>query len=190
VDDSIARFPDGGIATTRTTLRLITSDDAAALLRYHLENRAHLSPWEPLRAESFFTLAAMNERIRAMREAMVAGTALPLLIELAGDGGLIGECSFTHIVRGPFLACYLGFSIASSFEGKGLMREAVVAAVQFMFEGYGLHRIMANYRPDNLRSKRLLDAAGFREEGFARSYLKINGVWHDHVLTSKINPSD
>jgi ribosomal-protein-alanine N-acetyltransferase len=28
----------------------------------------------------------------------------------------------------------------------------------------------------------VLRKVGFREEGLARQYLKINGVWHDHVL--------
>ena len=36
--------------------------------------------------------------------------------------------------------------------------------------------------PENERSRRLLDRWGFREEGLARQYLKINGVWHDHAM--------
>jgi len=32
----------------------------------------------------------------------------------------------------------------------------------------------------------LLDKLGFKREGFAEKYLKINGIWEDHVLTSKI----
>lgn len=35
--------------------------------------------------------------------------------------------------------------------------------------------------PRNKRSLRVLEKCGFREEGLARSYLKINGVWEDHV---------
>jgi len=51
-----------------------------------------------------------------------------------------------------------------------------------------LHRIMANYRPENERSARVLSGLGFQQEGFARSYLKINGEWADHVLTALVNP--
>jgi ribosomal-protein-alanine N-acetyltransferase len=29
---------------------------------------------------------------------------------------------------------------------------------------------------------RLLEGVGFTREGYARAYLKINGVWQDHVL--------
>ena len=36
--------------------------------------------------------------------------------------------------------------------------------------------------PNNAASIRVLERNGFRREGFARRYLKINGVWEDHVL--------
>ncbi|WP_311666215.1 GNAT family N-acetyltransferase [Paraburkholderia sp. WSM4177] len=39
-----------------------------------------------------------------------------------------------------------------------------------------LHRVMANYRPDNLRSARLLERLGFENEGLARAYLKTDGA--------------
>ena len=29
---------------------------------------------------------------------------------------------------------------------------------------------------------------GFEEEGFAKAYLKINGVWRDHVLFGQVSP--
>jgi ribosomal-protein-alanine N-acetyltransferase len=47
---------------------------------------------------------------------------------------------------------------------------------------------MANFRPENDRSRRLLQRLGFVEEGFARNYLFIDGAWRDHVLTS-LDPS-
>lgn len=43
-------------------------------------------------------------------------------------------------------------------------------------EGRKLHRIMANDRPENLRSARLLTHLGFKTEGKARAYLQINGA--------------
>jgi len=58
-----------------------------------------------------------------------------------------------------------------------------------VFDAMQLHRIMANYRPENERSARLLARLGFEKEGEARAYLRINGVWADHVLTALINPA-
>ena len=35
--------------------------------------------------------------------------------------------------------------------------------------------------PRNQRSRRVVEKLGFAEEGLARKYLKINGVWEDHI---------
>ncbi|MOA64507.1 ribosomal-protein-S5-alanine N-acetyltransferase [compost metagenome] len=47
---------------------------------------------------------------------------------------------------------------------------------------------MANHLADNQRSKNTLAKLGFVQEGFARSYLKINGKWQVHVLNSYVFP--
>ena len=67
------------------------------------------------------------------------------------------------------------------------MFEALSLTNAYMFADLGLHRIMAGYLPHNDRSGKLLDRLGFEKEGLARKYLKINGRWEDHVLTSLIN---
>nr|WP_074769490.1 GNAT family N-acetyltransferase [Paraburkholderia fungorum] len=183
-------YPAEGVATERTILRAAHEDHATELLKYYKGNRQHLQLWEPSRPERFFELDAISERLRVMARQTSTGHALHLLMFEHEGNRLIGECNFTNIVRGPFQACHLGFSIASEFEGRGLMREGLAAAIDHTFTTLRLHRIMANYRPENIRSERLLVQLGFEKEGLARSYLQIDGAWADHVLTSKINPAD
>ncbi|WP_429495935.1 GNAT family N-acetyltransferase [Paraburkholderia youngii] len=142
---------------------------------------------EPLRAESFFEKKSVSRRLSMMAHNNNSGVAVHLLLFSLGTGEIVGECNFTNIVRGPFQACHLGFSLAKRFEGQGLMREALSSAITYIFDEIGLHRIMANFRPENVRSEQLLKRLGFEREGLARSYLRINGVWVDHVLTSLIN---
>ena len=67
------------------------------------------------------------------------------------------------------------------------MSEALRATNAFVFDVIRLHRIMANYRPENVRSGRLLERLGFVREGIAKDYLFIDGAWRDHVLTSLTN---
>jgi ribosomal-protein-alanine N-acetyltransferase len=62
------------------------------------------------------------------------------------------------------------------------MTRAVRALVDYGFSRLRLHRIEAACLPHNLASMRLLERNGFRKEGLARSYLRINGQWQDHVL--------
>jgi ribosomal-protein-alanine N-acetyltransferase len=185
---SATHFPAEGLAAERIVLRAAHEEHATELLKYYEVNRQHLRPWEPLRPASFFEPDAITGRLRVMAHQTSAGNALHLLMfEREGDR-VIGECNFTNIVRGPFQACHLGFSVASMFEGRGLMREGLSAAIDHVFTGLRLHRIMANYRPENVRSERLLTRLGFEKEGVARSFLMINGSWADHVLTSRISP--
>src|SRR3546814_5111337 len=104
------------------------------------------------------------------------------------DGPVIGQVNFSNIVRGAFQAAHMGYQIDAECEGRGLMTEALRLAIDFMFARFGLHRIMANYIPDNHRSGRVLERLGFEKEGYARNYLFIDGAWRDHVLTALINP--
>ncbi|GLZ17363.1 ribosomal-protein-alanine acetyltransferase [Burkholderia plantarii] len=188
--DSVSRPPPALPDTERLSLRHAGRHDAAALLAYYLANRAHLQPWEPSRPASFYTPQSVETRLDAVAAQAAAGQAVHLLLYEKADGRLIGECGLTNIVRGPFQACHLGFSIAGDREGRGLMRECLTGVIRYAFGELGLHRLMANHRPENTRSARLLEALGFEREGIARAYLKIDGAWADHVLRSLINPAD
>ncbi|PIQ43755.1 MAG: hypothetical protein COV52_04750 [Gammaproteobacteria bacterium CG11_big_fil_rev_8_21_14_0_20_46_22] len=67
------------------------------------------------------------------------------------------------------------------------MSEALRAVIAFVFEEQKLHRLMANYRPENKRSEAVLSNLGFEKEGFAKAYLYLDGAWRDHVLTALVN---
>ena len=44
--------------------------------------------------------------------------------------------------------------------------------------------------PRNLASRRAAAKAGYVEEGLARHYLKIDGVWEDHLHYVRLNEED
>lgn len=177
------------VVTERLSLQLLPPTQAQQLAAYLLENRSHLARWEPFREESFFEVEYCARRLELALKNYSAGSALSLAMLGKLNGQLIGLCNFSNIIHGQFQACHLGYSIGAPWQGQGLMFEALTAAIRHVFGELGLHRIMANHLPENLRSARLLAALGFEKEGFARSYLKINGQWQDHVLNSLINPA-
>ncbi len=162
-------------------------DDAELLLKYNLDNKAHLMPWEPIRNKAYFTLAGTEAWLQQSEVSFHSNTALPLAAFDHGETEIIALCHFSNIVYGPFQACHLGYSIAKKYEGRGLMTEVLNITIEYVFEELKLHRIMANYIPANVRSEALLARLGFEKEGYAKSYLKIAGLWQDHVLTAKIN---
>lgn len=138
------------------------------------------------RAPTFFD-AGLYRDLGEFKE----GQSLRLVLFEGGtlDGAIVGACSFTAITRGPFQACYLGYWLDSEYVGHGLMQEALTAAIHYVFDSLDLHRVMANYRPTNERSGKLLRRHGFVVEGFARDYFFLDGAWRDHILMSLTNPS-
>jgi ribosomal-protein-alanine N-acetyltransferase len=161
------------------------------LARFFEANFAgHLDRWSPPPPEEGFGEAYWARRLPAFEAEFAAGTAARwILIAREGEEPeVIGTCSFTQIVKGAFRACVLGYQVGRAHEGRGLMGEALAATLDYAFRELRLHRIMANHRPENARSARLLARLGFVREGYARDYLFIDGAWRDHVLTSKTNP--
>lgn len=181
--------PSLPLRTPRLVVRLGEEADAPAVARYFAENRAFLEPWEPRRVESFYTPRFWEEQLRASQRDAGEERALRLfLFDREDERRVLGTAHFSGIVRGALYGCFLGYSLAESAQGKGLMREALAPAIGYLFETLNLHRVMANYQPHNRRSARLLRALGFVVEGYARDYLFIDGEWTDHVLTSLVNP--
>ena len=178
-------FPE--IVTPRLKLWMPPGLQGDRALAYFSKNREHLEPWEPARPDGFYSRGFWEVRLEQNRDEYAAGTSMRLFVEY--EGHFIGTCNFSNIVRGAFQACHLGYAVAADRQGKGLMFEALNAALPFAFEHLGVHRIMANYQPHNLRSGRLLRRLDFVVEGYARDYLFIGGAWRDHVLTARINPA-
>lgn len=183
--------------TGRLTLRLGRPGMEAPMARFLSENfTGHLDRWFPPVSEAYFTEAYWRERLAVWVDDYRADRAARFVMQLrtAGDGDppidapLVGSCSYTNFVRGAFHACHLGYQVGREYEGRGLMAEALRGCNEFVFATLRMHRIMANYRPENERSARVLERLGFAREGLARRYLFIDGDWRDHVLTSLVNP--
>ena len=100
---------------------------------------------------------------------------------------VIATINCDQIIRGPFQACYLGYCLDKNYEGKGIIGRSLEPIIRYLFEVKEINRIMANYIPNNLRSENVLQKLGFEKEGYAKKYLKINGLWQDHILTSLVN---
>ena len=62
------------------------------------------------------------------------------------------------------------------------MPRAVRAVYRYGFSSLQLHRIEAACLLHNEASRRVLESCGFKQEGHARAYLRINGQWQDHIL--------
>ncbi|WP_448555463.1 GNAT family N-acetyltransferase [Thalassotalea montiporae] len=171
-------------------VKLISVRDAQAISEYYANNHLHLGKWEPLRLDGYHAISAWKSRLVTMEKEQREGRTAFFVSYSPETSKIIATCVLSNIVRGPFQACNMGYSIAREFEGMGLMKALCEYVIAYAFDELGLNRVMANYMPNNTRSEKLLSGLGFEIEGKAKNYLKINGRWEDHILTSLLNPSN
>ena len=170
------------MAAALIELRALDRHDADALHEFRVRNRAFLGPWEPLRDERYYTLRAARETIQAHE--LDRGDDRGYFFGVFADR-LVGFVNLSGVVRGAFANAYLGYAIDEECNGHGFATAAVREATRTGFEELGLHRVQAAVLPRNGGSLRVLAKAGFREEGLAKRYLRINGVWEDHLLFAR-----
>ncbi|ACT01465.1 GNAT family N-acetyltransferase [Paenibacillus sp. JDR-2] len=163
-------------------LRMLEPGDIKPLLELKLRNRIFFQPFEPIRDEKHYTLEEQGKEIGNGISAAQQGQAYFYGIFLTETDELIGRIALTGVSRGVFQNAYMGYFIDQAHNGQGYATSAVSAVVSEAFEELQLHRIQAGVMPKNERSIRVLQKAGFRQEGLARRYLKINGQWEDHLL--------
>jgi len=166
-----------------TAIRPTSPDDVDEQLRVRRANRDHTGPWDPARDESFYTVAGQRLELELDQRAWAAGTAFAFAVLALEEGErIVGRVALANIVRGPWQNATLGYWIDHRVGGRGHASRAVRLALTYAFEHIGLHRVQPAIIPRNAASLRVAAKVGFRREGRALRYLKINGVWEDHDI--------
>jgi ribosomal-protein-alanine N-acetyltransferase len=163
-------------------LRHPAMGDYSAWAELRAMSRQHLTVWEPQWARDELTRSAFRRRLRQYQRELREDQGYAFLIFRHAGGTLIGGLSVSNVRRGVAQAASIGYWIGAPHVRRGHMTDAVKAVLPFAFVTLGLHRLEAACLPHNLPSTRVLEKAGFKREGMARRYLKINGVWQDHDL--------
>ncbi len=166
----------------RVYLRPPRSRDWRAWAELRAASRTFLQPWEPRWADGALTSAAFRRRIRRQARESREDTGYSFFVFLREGDVHVGGVNLSDVQRSVAMSCTLGYWIGAPYARQGLMTEAVGCVLPFAFETLGLNRVEAACLPTNTASERLLRTLGFRQEGFARDYLRINGEWRDHLL--------
>ncbi|NDA47079.1 MAG: N-acetyltransferase [Alphaproteobacteria bacterium] len=163
-------------------LRAPEMRDYAQWVHQRAASRAFLTPWEPDWLEDELSRASFRRRIQRQADDIARDDTYPFFIFDPQTHVLMGGITLGQVRRGIAQAGTIGYWMAQDFANQGHMTRAVRALVDYGFAHLRLHRIEAACLPNNLASMRLLERNGFHKEGLARSYLRINGQWRDHVL--------
>lgn len=166
----------------QVTLRAPQLAEYAEWARLRALSRGHLAPWEPAWPRDDLTKSAYRRRIRHYQREARDDLGYAYAIWSNADNRLLGGLTVSNVRRGVTQSATLGYWLGLPFVRLGYMSDALGAIIPFTFDTLRLHRLEAASQPTNAASMAVLERAGFEREGFARSYLKINGIWQDHVL--------
>ncbi len=175
-------LPELAMTSEKIILRPAKPEDWPQWAKLRAKNREFLQPFEPLWGENCLEEDFFTRRLERQAREWHLGQAQAFLIFDRQSSDLIGGMNINNICRGAAQYCSLGYWIAKDREGQGFMREALKATIEYCFIDLKLHRINCACLLHNSRSKTLLLKAGFEEEGMAKKYLQINGLWQDHIL--------
>ena len=114
------------LSDKRLTLLPAKPPLAKAVLDYYLRNRDFLAPFDPVREESFYTLAYQRRALR--RDAAMARKGEGWAFYIASNaepGKLIGRVALTGAIWGSFCSCFLGYKLDKDYLNRGYMTEAI-----------------------------------------------------------------
>jgi ribosomal-protein-alanine N-acetyltransferase len=178
-------YPPFRIEMSTDRLQLVSplSIDAAEFARYKRDNQEFHQAFgsqDPKYFEpSFWHRGFAEEALARLRK-----EALTFLVRRLDTKALIGACHFSGFLAGRYQHCSVGFNVAQAEQGNGFMTEALTAAIDYVCEHWGVHRVEAFYEAENTKSAQLLQRLGFRVEGVLASYLLLRGTWRDCTLAA------
>ena len=168
-------------------LRPLRYGDGQAWIHMRMRDEVYLRPVEPTPAEAWDTLHSpigWRNYFSNLRNLAKEGTVVPLVIELAGK--FVGQVTIGGIVHGASSEAWIGYWVYSEATGKGVATAACALGTDHAFTRIGLHRLTATYMPENPASGRVLALCGFREEGFMKGNIHIDGKWTDHHFVAQL----
>jgi ribosomal-protein-serine acetyltransferase len=164
-------------------LRLLDESDADELYRLIDENRAHLAPWLPWAAGH--TREATGEFIRLTQRQAAANDGFQAA--LVCEGEIVGVAGFLS-VNWPHGSTSIGYWLSERHQRRGLMTDAVRALVEHAFGEWDLHRVEIRAATENVRSRRIPERLGFREEGVLREAERIGERYNDLAVYAILAP--
>ncbi|WP_424951947.1 GNAT family N-acetyltransferase [Deinococcus sp.] len=161
-------------------LRLLELRHAPEFLAFIESNRAHLAPFLQW-ADTTRTVQDAEDFIRRGLDSL-AKDGLPWVGVWQDDalaGGLL-LFPLQHNIR----ATEVGYWIGAGFEGRGLMRRALMAMLRYLFEDLGVNRVGLQADTENVRSQALAERLGFVQEGVKRQSWLLYGELRDNIQYS------
>lgn len=159
-------------------LEPLNAEHTAALWHCIREHKLHLQQWIDwvghCRSEADVAAYIQQAQDEAYRQE-------GLTMTIHSGQALVGIISLQQWNRSLNIA-ELGFWIAASEQGKGLMQQAIRKMLVFGFNDLRLQKVEVSCAATNTRALRLLQYTGFTIEGILRRAILSKGLLTDKVM--------
>lgn len=163
------------IHTQRLVLRRITFDDAPELFELRTNDDVMRQINRP-RPNSLDDINALIDKITGMTE---ANEGIQWAISMHEDDAYLGSVGY-HVINIEEFRAEVGYMLHPTVQGKGIMSEALAAAIDYGWREMGLHSIDAIVHPENFRSQAVLERFKFERNG-----TREDGYW-SYMLPSPL----
>jgi RimJ/RimL family protein N-acetyltransferase len=173
-------FPES-FETERLSIRSPLPGDGPEVHRALKESIDELTPWMAW-PKQHRTVDDSEASVRRARVAFLARSELRLHLYLEGTDELVGIAGLQGI-DWDVPKFEIGYWCRTSFVGNGYITEAVEAITSLAFDALGARRVEIRCDPDNLKSAKVAERAGFTLEATLRNNeLGTDGTVRDTMI--------
>ena len=173
------------INTERLLLRCIKKSDAPTLLFL----RSDETVMQYIDREKTKSLEEAEAFVAIVLETLKKNEGIMWAICLKNEPDkLIGTIGYWRFLKQHYRA-EVGYMLHPNQWNKGIMKEALLAVVDFGFKVIKLHSIEAHINPENTASGILLEKAGFIREAYFKEDFCFRGKFIDSAVYSILNKS-
>lgn len=171
-------MPFTEILTERLALRNLAARDARSIFQYR--SRPEVSRFQSWGTQSSDEIQSYISALSAT-EPGTPGSWYQIGIALQSSSELIGDCGFRVLESEPQQAEF-GIALAPEYQCQGYAAEALRALLNYLLVNLGKHRVFGSVDPRNVRSIRLMQRVGMRQEAHFVQSLWFRGEWVDDVI--------
>ena len=167
------------IETERLLLRSIEMEDTISI--FHI-----FSNEEVMKYYGQFPMKFIEEAenlIKMFNENFQNGKGIRWGILLKEENRIIGTCGY-HNWNKRHLRAEIGYELSMDSWGRGYMKEALKAIIDYGYEAMDLNRIEAVVYPENKASIKSLINLGFNKEGLLQEYAFFRNTYQDLIMFS------
>lgn len=165
-------------------LRMFTIKDSEELYVLTMKNKEHLRKWLGW-IHPYYSIEDSKNFIRHSLDLAVKNGGIPLGFAVLYKNKIVGTIDF-HSVNQANRSASIGYWLAETHVGKGIMSKAFQAMLQYGFERLKLNRIEVRAAEGNIKSRAIPERFGFVEEGKIREAEWLYDHYVDHIVYSML----